>query len=280
MDKDLHKDIFNQLEDFEVPWKESDQQVWQRLESRLDQAHPEAVRLISRRWSYAAAILILALSSGLFLRFFEKTVETSKAEHLTHQLPDGSTIELNSESTLTYKPYWWRFNRALNFDGEGFFMVQKGKKFTVKSEFASTEVLGTSFTIFARQDQYEITCYTGKVKVTSDSSFEKILTPNEELEINRDGRSIVNNKAELEDPSPWIIGKFIYTGEDLSRVLKEIQRQYNVNIEFRGKSNYTYTGEVNIKKDLNTTLDLVCKPFKITFEQTSGGEYTIIEENR
>lgn len=282
MKKDLHKNIFNQLEDFEVPWSKSKLEVWQNLESRIDAESSPRRRLIPRTLSYAAAaILVLLLSSGLFIRFYVEKVETSLAEHITHQLPDGSTVEINAESSLSYNPYWWRFSRKLNFEGEGFFLVQKGKKFTVVSGMAETEVLGTSFTVYSRHDQYEVTCFTGKVKVLSfESSQSETLLPQQQLVLETGGQLNMNSGAELVDPMPWKSGRFLYTATPLNIVLEEIQRQYGIQINVEQELNYYYTGEVNVRKDIQTTLDLVCKPFRITFEQSTKGEYIIIGKER
>lgn len=282
MDKDLHKDILDQLEDFEVPWTKSKDDVWQDLESRIDTEARKVRRLNPRVLTYAAAaILLLLIGSGLFMRLYYEKVETGMAEHVTHQLPDGSTVEINAESSLSYNPYWWRISRKLNFEGEGFFIVQKGKKFTVISEAAETEVLGTSFTIYSRNDQYEVSCYTGKVKVSSyESSAYDYLMPQQKIRLEDDGQLSTHNSTDLGDPIPWKSGKFVYTAAPLSTVLEEIQRQYGVQIEFNQEIDYTYTGEINVKKDLQTTLDLVCKPFRITFEQSTKGEYLIIGKQR
>jgi len=282
MNKDLHTDILDQLEDVEVPWTKSKDDVWQDLESKIDAKEGKVRKLNSKAWTYAAAAMLLVfLSSGLFMRLYIEKVETNMAEHLTHQLPDGSTVELNAESSLSYNPFWWRFSRKLNFEGEGFFVVQKGKRFTVVSEVAETEVLGTSFTVYARNDQYEVSCYTGKVKVSSNTSSENdYLLPQQKTKLLDSGKLSPSDGIELGNPSPWKSGVFVYTASSLATVLDEIQRQYGIQINYEKVLDYTYTGEIDVRKDLQTTLDLVCKPFRITFEQATKGEYKIIGKER
>jgi len=62
------------------------------------------------------------------MRFYTQTITVPKGHHLVAQLPDGSTVDLNADTKLSYHPYWWRFARTVNFEGEGFFKVKKGKK--------------------------------------------------------------------------------------------------------------------------------------------------------
>jgi transmembrane sensor len=282
MDKDLHKEVFDQLGDLEVPWRESKSEIWQKLETRLESKNESKKIIGLKQWTLAvAAVLVLLLSTGIFMRFYQETVETGVAENIRHQLPDGSTIEMNAESSLSYHPYWWRFSRKLEFEGEGFFTVQKGEKFTVYSDFAKTEVLGTSFVIYSRDQQYEVKCYTGKVRVTGieDDQATEIL-PKQSVILQKGKQFEFTADSPLPNPTPWKDGRFVYTGSSLKMVIDEIKRQYGVRISYPENLDYSYTGEVDVNKDIQTTLDLVCKPFRITFEQSTNGEIIIGTSNQ
>ncbi|MEA1876370.1 MAG: FecR domain-containing protein [Bacteroidota bacterium] len=280
MEKNLHDmKVMNQLKGFSIPWKKSQEDVWQELEPLVSAREAKVVHIASRNWIRAvAAILILLISTGLFLRFFERQLESAYGEHLTHQLPDGSVIELNSGSSLSYHPFWWRFERSLSFEGEGYFIVQKGTKFSVESDLAATQVLGTSFTIYSRDNDYQVTCHTGKVQVFAfNSETSAVLSPNQIARLESDGNLELSSQEALPDPMPWKNMIFEFTGTPLKDVLDEIQRQYDVIVNYPDKLNHFYTGGINANRDLTTTLNLVCKPFKITFEKISEGEYKIFE---
>ena len=95
-------------------------------------------------------------------------------------LPDGSIAQLNGSSTLKYHPYWWNISRNISLEGEAFFEVAKGSKFSVESKNGTTSVLGTSFNIYARSNQYEVVCVTGKVWVeNATGEVSTIITPNQ-----------------------------------------------------------------------------------------------------
>jgi ferric-dicitrate binding protein FerR (iron transport regulator) len=100
----------------------------------------------------AAALLLLA---GIFslLRFYTTTKSCPAGQHLSYILPDGSSVEMNADSKITFHPLWYRFARKIDFEGEGYFEVKKSKKFEVVSESGTTEVLGTSFNIYSRDNE-------------------------------------------------------------------------------------------------------------------------------
>ncbi len=280
MEKNLHNNqVMNDLKGFSIPWGRSKEEVWQDLDPSLERPKGKLVFLNKTRWIRAvAAVVILLISTGLFMRFFERNLESAYGEHLSHQLPDGSMIELNSGSELSYNPFWWRFDRSLKFEGEAFFMVQKGKRFRVESGLAATQVLGTSFSIFSRENNYRVVCHTGKVKVMATNSEESaLLSPNQIANLKAEGHFDLSAKSVLPDPAPWKTQLFEYTGTPLHEVIDEIERQYDVSIAYPENLDHYYVGELNAGRDLQTTLNLVCKPFKITFVKISEGEYKIIE---
>jgi ferric-dicitrate binding protein FerR (iron transport regulator) len=280
MDKHLHnKDILNQLEGLTIPWEKSREEVFEEISSTINTAPAKTIALKRTAWiRYAAAIAILLLSTGLFIRFFERSLESSNGEHLSHQLPDGSVVELNSESKISYKPFWWKFSRELKFEGEAFFLVQKGKSFKVESSLAETHVLGTSFSIYSRNNNYKVLCHTGRVQVLSFNSSESaLLEPNQEASLEPDGQFNLSVIEVLPEPAQWKTKLFKFTGTPLIEVFEEIQRQYDITLIYPDNLNYYYTGSIDASRDLLTTLNLVCKPFKITFREISKSEYQIFE---
>ena len=164
-------DFMKSLPKVELPYSRSKEAVWNEMEAMMDEAatieqteEKATSKVISLRplLLSVAAVLAILLGTTAFFSLYTKTVNAPSGQHLTALLPDGSSIELNAGSAIKYKPYWWRFNREVQFEGEGFFKVQKGKSFEVVSSMGRTIVLGTSFNIYARKNEYKVTCYTGK----------------------------------------------------------------------------------------------------------------------
>ena len=103
-------------------WEKTEADVWATLESQID-AQPQGRSLFLNfgfsKWVVAASILII-FSIGSFLRFYTIKIETLTGQHLLAELPDHSKVNLNAQSTLTYHPFWWKINRMVKLEGEGF----------------------------------------------------------------------------------------------------------------------------------------------------------------
>jgi transmembrane sensor len=181
---DPEPDNGNSQHDFfrrtDIPYAKSSEEVWAELDKKLNDVPPSPnfKFQISKDNVLAVAASIILLA-GIFsiLRFYTTTVYSPAGQHLSHVLPDGSIVKLNAESEITYKPLWWRFVREVEFEGEAYFEVEKGKKFSVASSMGTTEVLGTSFNIYSRGEEYNVTCITGQVMVISTTSQVVTLGP-------------------------------------------------------------------------------------------------------
>jgi len=261
----------------EVPFGKSKEESWADLEARLVEKPAGKLLQIRKRnliYSVAATLLLLA---GVFslLRFYTNTVICPAGEHLAYQLPDGSMVQLNADSKITYHPYWWNFSREVRFDGEGFFEVEKGSRFRVISGAGTTEVLGTSFNIFAREGEYKVTCLSGQVKVTSFAKAEVVLSPDYSAQVSSTGEIIMTKEVSTADTHAWIDNMFRFTSKPLGQVLQEIERQYSVRVTMKSPADLTYTGFFSKNRPLEETLTLVCTPFGLNFAKISEKEYVI-----
>jgi ferric-dicitrate binding protein FerR (iron transport regulator) len=262
-------------------WKRSKADVWTTIERQMDiraKGRSLILNFTTTQWAVAAGIAIL-IATGSFLRFYSVDIQTTVAQHLVAELPDHSQVNLNAQSRLTYYPYWWGITRIVHLEGEGFFEVQKGKKFTVKSARGITQVLGTSFNIFSREEVYKVTCVTGSVKVKSRAGFVVILKPNSKAEIQSDGRINVLNNIETYPEISWKKNIFLFTASPVFQVFKEIERQYGVHIEAKVDDQSLYTGNFTRDQNIEEILEYVCPALGLKYIRKSAGEYLIIRSD-
>lgn len=261
----------------EIHYDKTREKAWAELDARLSQ-EPVPKRLVFRPYrltiGIAAAVLLMAGIFSLF-RFYQKAVYCPPGKHLSYILPDGSSVEMNADSKITFKPLWWRFARQINFEGEGYFEVEKGKKFGIISDFGRTEVLGTSFNIYSRDSEYKVTCITGKVKVISFASAETILGPEYKASITSEGSITISKEPSADVTVAWTRNMFNFTASPLIQVLKEIGRQYDVMFNLKSGLDYSYTGYFSKDRPVEEVLTLVCKPFGLTFIKISEKEFEI-----
>lgn len=246
-------------------WSKSKDEIWSEAFADLEKAEtsPKIKRLSF--WKYAvAAVFALFIATGSFAYLYQTTEQAVRGSHFAVTLPDGSTANLNADSKISYRPYWWFAARNVELIGEAFFEVKPGSYFTVKSFQNEVRVLGTSFNVFARAGNYSVTCLTGKVEVKTNNQ-NIALTPNMQVNL-RDGKLNVSENIDGLQSIGWTHNKFSFIGVPLADVVKEIERQYDIHITTTAQLDYLYTGNFSKEKNPEEVLEIVGKPFGITFK--------------
>ncbi|MEL6303227.1 MAG: FecR family protein, partial [Bacteroidota bacterium] len=132
--------------------------VWQGIENQK----PIKVLPLKRVYytiGIAASILLLL---GFF--FKEVSYTSGAGEKLEIELPDGTMVSLNAQTTLKRNRFFWNNGKEVELIGEAFFEVTKGDDFMVKTPSGTVSVLGTQFNVKARTASFEVFCYEGKVR--------------------------------------------------------------------------------------------------------------------
>jgi transmembrane sensor len=214
-----------------------------------------------KNWMFrVAAILVLALGITFTVQNFStETQYASNGERTTFSLPDNSEVVLNAGSAIKYKKWNWDNNRNLKLEGEAYFKVAKGKKFEVETDLGKVTVLGTQFNVKARKNRFDITCYEGRVKVNYKDK-EIILTPGKSVAF-ENGKQL-NALIETQKPE-WLENKIAFNKENLSHILDEIQRQYNVSISVETKySDELFTGKIPLD-NLDVALQIIATTYNL-----------------
>jgi len=255
------------IEDIKIvpKWRKNKDELWNETFAGVENVvKPASKTSYLSFWKYTvaaaiAAMVILCSAAALY----RTSEQAARGSHLAVTLPDGSKVKLNADSKLNYKPYLWFISRNVELEGEAFFEVKPGSRFAVKSAGNEVRVLGTNFNVFAREERYNVTCLTGKIEVTAN--HEKwILTPNMQVNL-RDGELDVFEDIDATQYAGWTQNKFNFIGVPLADVIKEIERQYDIHISTTSKLDYLYTGNFSRDKQPEEVLEIIGKPFGITF---------------
>ena len=264
-----------------IEWDKPEADVWAELESSITKKPAgKSISFFPKmvKWSAAAVVAVLLGFSALTF-LYSKTIVSQPGELVVAELPDGSTVEMNAGSTLKYYPLKWMYKRKLQFAGEGFFNVQKGKRFEAESENGSTRVLGTSFNIYSRNNQYRVTCLTGKVEVVSKTNESVFLNPNNHVEI-EDGKFVMKKENKAENYVSWKNNQFFFAGRPLKEVFEEVERQYGVTIQLPPKLyNRNFASNFSKKYNVEEVLDFVCKSMQIKYIKQSENVFLIVGES-
>jgi ferric-dicitrate binding protein FerR (iron transport regulator) len=195
-------------------------------------------------------------------------------------LSDGTKVWLNSASSIRYPAVFKPNERNVEINGEAYFEVaprlllrqpadrndgeSKKVPFIVRtSKGMQIEVLGTHFNVNAYDDELAVktTLLEGKVKVTLPTAHDKrsrILMPGEQAVAMEEGLSIIKNGVDLEEVTAWKDGRFYFNYSDLSSVMRQIARWYDIEIVYEGKvPTFKLSGESSRNVTLASLLNVI-----------------------
>lgn len=214
-------------------------------------------------YKYAAAIAVL-LTTSYFLFFNnEASFKTEFAQTKTFNLPDNSEVILNSNSAITFDKKEWESERNLTLNGEAFFKVQKGKKFTVNTEIGEVTVLGTKFNVKERANYFEVKTYEGLVSVAYKDTLVKL--PKGTIFKVVNGKIDTVNTFDINENS-WLQKESNFKSTALRFVLKEIENQFGYTIETKEIDlDILYSGGFT-HADVNIALQSVTIPLQLSYK--------------
>lgn len=252
-------------------------QLWKRIESSIEAPTVKTKsRTIAPIWKWGLAA---AASFALMVWFnkitYRDLLYAQAGEKKEINLTDESVVTLNAGSMISYKSQTFTDDRVLRLDGEAFFNVKPGSTFTVKTDYGTVTVLGTSFNVVSREGVFEVNCYTGKVKVQTNKQTEVVITAGERSTENQSDKTLTKSVFLPAATGPeWLTGKFVFDNQPLSRVISELERQYGIKVNLeKGLEHVTYTGFFE-SVDLAKALHLITWPLHLK-STVSGKTVTI-----
>jgi ferric-dicitrate binding protein FerR (iron transport regulator) len=164
------------IESFQVPQGVSNDEAWRKLEMRihheLENSAPQPKRLVVPLYVTISVVVAATVIYMIFYLGFNsppayspETV-TQFGEVQQCWLPDSSSIELNSNSSIRYNYSKLTGHRNIILKGDALFKVKKGKDFIVSFFGGEVTVKGTSFYISAyTPNLLQVDCIEGAVDV-------------------------------------------------------------------------------------------------------------------
>lgn len=256
---DKHKAYFEEMQTLweesgeieEEPMEIDTEKAWQKVAGRIntsgDLTNEEGG--IIRRFHFGQLLRIAAVFIGLVGAIWlwnewsgdpvqTLVFQTLDDEKRELQLPDGSTVWLNENSSLQYASDF--SPRVVELKGEAFFDVQhlaSDASFEIQSGETITKVLGTSFNVRAYPDepQVEVTVETGKVafeKKAAKVKEEKVLlTAGQSGVYKKKVKNVIKQTETTANANAWKKQELIFEDAPLSEVIKDLERYFEVEIE-------------------------------------------------
>ena len=196
-------------------------------------------------WSMRiAAVLCLCLGVSYFAatKMFDRkasnnslSVFVPNGERISMTLTDGTTVWLNSGTTLEYPAVFARGERRVKVTGEAMFDVKSDPQhpFVVETFACDVRVLGTKFNVEANEEKgiFSADLLRGKVQVCNrtDRSDRITMEPNQTVHL--ENGKLQLHAQENADKLRLTDGILCITGMTFEEVMAKFERCYDINVE-------------------------------------------------
>ena len=302
-----HRLYFNSLKDQYEVWNLTDfampemdeadvEAALDAVNAKIDAIEETETKVVQMPWlrrnykyvSGVAAALIIALFVGFLVRNpFNSTVTYAYngQNESSYILPDGTSVDFNSEGTLSHPKNFTKSERSVDFEGVAYFDVAKDEAhpFVLHCNNMDVEVLGTTFLLNADKnaERYTLDLYTGKVKMTSFDKKGEVLSM---VEINPGERGVWNatknelkmmNYSEVKEDELLTEHVLVFNNELLSKIVEALEYIYKVDIDL-GEScaSKKLTARFSDDESIDEVLETIALVSEVTVTKT-GKTYQI-----
>jgi ferric-dicitrate binding protein FerR (iron transport regulator) len=168
-------------------------------------------------------------------------------------LSDGSLVWLNAASSITYPTAFVGKERKVSMMGEAYFEVSENKAmpFFVEHNQLLVKVLGTHFNVntYENEASNKVTLLSGLVDV-GNGKISKRLVPGQQASISKAVFTVKEN-IDTDEVMAWKNGQFYFGGSDIKSIMKQIERYYDVEVEFRDEVPYQFVAKIS--RDVNVS---------------------------
>jgi len=267
-----------------------DEMVWKLANKKVEKNEKKTVVKLFNQFARIAAVLILPiLIYAGYLQFYGHQTEVdSVASQLVTvacmngtisnlTLPDGSSVWLNSGSTISYPNIFNGDSRQVTLTGEAYFEVVKNRKvpMVVSIGNVNVKVYGTTFNVnafgYASEKSVKVTLVEGLVALSTpltrfDGNREFFIKPGQTVTFREDSKKFdVKNEDTLYYTS-WKDGVLIFRDTDFKTVLERLSRKFNVDIELKDKKLASVLMDATFKNEsLDKILQLLSLSTPFTF---------------
>jgi transmembrane sensor len=266
----------------------SNEQLLFFYKAQLEKSKQARIILINRFIAIAAVFIIglvayvLIPQKSVINPQYLSTYSVPMGSRSKLVLFDGTEVNLNAGSTLTYSNEYNSGTRRVTLTGEGFFKVKSDKKhpFIVKTADFEVEATGTQFNVCAYDNDSftNTTLAEGIVALRlnrSNQSFKII--PGERFKLNRADNTYSQSAVDVESELAWKDGQFIFRSIPFSELVKRLERWYDVKLQWSGNklATYYYSGRFKNQETIWQVLDALKLTSPISYQKTTFREFKI-----
>lgn len=191
------------------------------------------------------------------------TLRTDVGGEYKLTLNDGTTIWLNSKTSLSYPVTFGDNERIVALDGEAYFEVAHDpqRPFIVRtSKGLDVRVLGTSFNVnsFKEKSSVSTVLVTGKVELDNQKNKTK-LSPGEMGVYSEISNIIEISDVDTELYTSWKDGTFAFYNETIEEIFEKLSRWYNFTVEYENQKakEERFSGSIKRRADFNLFVEVL-----------------------
>ncbi len=197
-------------------------------------------------------------------------------------LSDGTEVNLNSGSKLSYSNNFSKENRIVSLTGEAFFHVKSDSEhpFTVQTNDFDIRVNGTQFNVCSyREDIFSTaTLSEGKINLKlNHSDRTQDVKPGEKFILDRKSKNFTLNTADVRQETAWKDGEFIFKNISFPDLIKRLERWYDVKLVVDDPRliKYNYSGRFKNQETIWQVLDALKLTSPIDYKKTTFREFQL-----
>jgi transmembrane sensor len=197
------------------------------------------------------------------------TISTPNGGQYQLELPDGSLVWLNATSSIHFPTSFMGKERRVEVTGEAYFEVAKNRDmpFIVTVNGSEVQVLGTHFNVnaYSDEDNVKTTLLEGSVKFVSGTNI-NMLRPGQQSQLASNGLIKVVSNVDVDEVVAWKNGMFDFDNAAIETVMRQLSRWYDVEIEYKGKTDDQFIAEMRRNIKLSDALKALELTGKVKFE--------------
>lgn len=248
------------------------------IEKDLSTDQPDKLKKIFNFHNFAIAAALLIFISSIFIFknwdniFSVETYKTKYTEKLSIMLPDGSHVQLNSDSQIQFHKSFSDSVRSVTLSGQAYFdVIKENCPFIVNTSNATIQVEGTSFDIENRDNKTRVIVKHGSVRFSSNNPLSegKVLLKANEMSYcinsHEPSKPVI---VDVELLTGWLKNILVFDKTPLSEIVAELQRYYGIKIELaegNNLDNLELSGEFS-NRPAEEVVSLICLALDLNYE--------------
>lgn len=196
------------------------------------------------------------------------SLETPRGGEYRVTLSDGSVVNLNAGSKLSFPTGFRGAERKVTLEGEAFFEVAKNADmpFIVQVDGSSILVLGTKFNVSSYKEDNGITAtlLEGSILFSDPYHHQVKLKPNQQ--INSQSGKLILKDVDATDDMAWTKGQFLFNNMPIASVMQKLGRWYNVDVDEQSLPDKNLYLKISRHANLTEVLKIISKATDMNFE--------------